>query len=421
MAKVSIKKGRGQRSVTDELNPLAEREFQYRIAERFGRSGEVNDPVFVVADWGNAFWKQQLCGDARTRTVMANRVTVIDESQWQQTCHRAKFSAHRFSDTLLFGVRSRGDKGDRRVMYVAAGNSAHNYGTPMVMTDDIKYDYNLYWSKVVAANLLRLFPEGHNNIVIALAHPMKSIGQRELMMNLTGGTHTVETVSGKTVRFVVREVLPWDEPVGGAIAWAVGATGDDLAYNKHGLRPGDMVMLADTGGGVSSMNRLQVDYDADDRLVFVPVYNPRQSPTIEAGVVHVEQNLRDILLQDRSEFRGMASNLDARMLSEGIRTGKITLSGGTVVDVSAEVRMAESVLLEPLFKTYNGAMAGGRPFRVIVGSGGGQHLYHERFIGELYKHGTVELAAPLVAIHFANLIGGDVMMRQWIDSEIAHV
>lgn len=422
MAGLNISRKKGQRSVTDELNPVDQREFQHRIATRFGKAGAVDDPVFVVADWGNAFWKQQLCGDARTRTVMANRIAVIDESQWEQTCRRAKFNSHRFSDTLLFGVRSRAqNKDDRHMMYVAAGNSAGNYGAPMVMTDDIKYDYNLYWSKVVAANLLRLFPEGHNNIVIALAHPMKSIGQRELMMDLTGGTHTVVTVSGKTVKFVVREVLPWDEPVGGAVAWAIGQTGDDLAYNKYGLRPGDMVMLSDTGGGVSSMNRLQVDYDNDSRLIFVPVYNPRQSPTIEAGVVHVEQNLRDILLQDRSEFRGMASNLDARMLSEGIRTGRITLSGGTAVDVSAEVRMAESVLLEPLFKTYNGSMAGGRPFRVIVGSGGGQHLYHERFINELYQHSTVELAAPLAVIHFANLIGGDVMMRQWIEAEIANV
>lgn len=425
MKGLKIRKSEHQRSVTDELPGLSDRERQARLDERFGAG-----VAFAIADWGNAFWKQSLLDDveAPARTVMANRITIIDDTQWEQIRRRAKFSQQRFANTQLLGVverrskddKAKGDKTERRTVYFAAGDFAHNFGTPLVMTDDIKYDYNLYWGKVVAANLLRLFPDGHDNIVLAVAHPMKSIGQREHMMSLTLGKHTVKTMDNRTLTFVVREVLPWDEPMGGAVAWASGETGSDLVYNKHELRPGDMIMLNDTGGGVSSMNRLQVDFDEQGRLIFIPVYNIRLSPTIEAGVVHVEENLRDILLQEHKDFRGMGQNLTPTMLSEGIRKGHITLSSGKV-DVKAHVRQAESVLLEPLTKAYNGAMAGGRPFRVIVSSGGGQHNYHERFLRELYNHNTVETAVPLNQIHWANLNGAKIIMRQWIEAEIANV
>ncbi|MBZ0279406.1 MAG: hypothetical protein K8L97_01615 [Anaerolineae bacterium] len=426
MAGFSIRKSKGKKSVTDELvdqsaGQLTHEQLEYleRLKARFGEDVELVD-----ADWGNANWKQQKAGRPADRTIMANRITVIDESQWEQTCRRAQYSKQRFSNTLLFGVRERkkapkGEKIERRMMYVAAGDYASNYGTPTVMTDDIKYEYNLYWGKVVAANLLRMFPNGHENIVLALAHPMKSIGQRQLMMELTLGPHVVETMDGKTVRFVVREILPWDEPVGGAVAWACGGTGEDLVYNKYDFKPGDMVMLHDVGGGVSSMSRLQVDYDGNGKLMFVPLYNQRQSPTIEFGVVHVEEGLREILLQERKEFRGMGPNLTPKMLSEGIRTGFITLSNKPV-DVRNEVMMAEAILIEPTFKAYNGSMAGGRPFRLIVCSGGGMHNYFERFKKELYNHETVEEAIAIENIQWANLIGGDEIMRQWVEAEIGN-
>lgn len=424
-----IKKPRGAKSVTEtpESPVIAEavdprqltneqKEWLERFVHRFGE-----DAALGLGDYGNWAYKQQLAGRPEKRTLMLNRIARINESQWEHYRQRALYSSERFSNTVLFGLKERKTPGntERKTSYVAVGDFAENYATPITMTDDIKYDYNAYWGIVIASNLYRMFPNGHSNIVLAVAHPMKSVGQRELMMKLTLGHHTIETIDGKTVKFTVTEVLPWDEPMGGAVAWASGSTGDDLVYNKYDLKPGDMVMCHDIGGGISSMNRLQVDYDPNGRLIFVPVYNQRLSPTIEYGLRDVQLALRDILLQDRKEFLGMGPNLTINMVNEGIATGSISISGKPV-PVHEERDAAESVLLSPTIAAYNGPMGGGRPFKAIITTGGGMHIYHNRFIKELYNHGTVDPCVSLMNIQWANPVGGDVIFEQWVNRELGY-
>ena len=40
------------------------------------------------------------------------------------------------------------------------------------------------------------------------------------MIQSTLGKHYVQRVDGTEVKFVVREVLPWDEPIGGVVRWS---------------------------------------------------------------------------------------------------------------------------------------------------------------------------------------------------------
>lgn len=372
-------------------------------------SGRFSESIrFVTADWGNRFLKQQLTGDRTSFTVMQNSVSVMSAARWKQAVDRFGYSTNRFPNTQVFGFRSREDK--NKVIYVAVGDHARNFGIQKDMTEEIKYDYDLYWGAITCSQLLTLFPDGNEHIVLALAHPTKSFGQRNTMIRSSLGKHHVFTVDDREVRFVVREVLPWDEPVGGIVAWA---NQPATRYNVRDLRQNDRLLVVDIGGGVTSFTQVLVDYSTG-AMRMLPVYEPDDSPSASIGQRHVLDRLRDDLRDNHEGFAGM-KNIYDDMLEEGIRTGYIYLSGEPV-DVSENRERAEMSLMDTIRTIYRQRLEGGRPFKAIITTGGGMHTYHERLLPE-WKHKHVETASDLDFIHRANLNGGDLIFHEWIDRQ----
>lgn len=370
--------------------------------------------AFLTADWGNRNLKQMLTGNRLSATVMENSVAVLKESDWKKYSDRFRYSPSRFDNTQLFGYLSRHeDKEQREWIYVAVGNHAREYGRTKELTEEIKYDYNSYWGAVVCSQLLTAFPDGYDHIVLALAHPTKSIGQRETMVRATGGRHRVKLPNGKEIRFHVREILPWDEPVGGIICWTESLRSQ---YNSFDLESGHRILVVDIGGGVTSFTRVTVQRDQAGRLQFFPVYNLEQSPSISMGIHNVLDRLQNILSTDYPAFTGMKDTLDRPMLESGIRTGSIELSGDPV-DVADACAFAEFDLLDQIRTSYNNKLGGGRPFKLIVTTGGGMSTYHKRLADEVFNHRYVESALSLEQIMWGNLYGGDELFRQWIERE----
>lgn len=370
---------------------------------------------FLTGDWGNRRLKQMLTGVRPSVTEMENSVVVLTEGDWEKKKARFKYAPGHFYRTQAFGYRGRdaNNKKTDRMIYCIVGDSAKHHGKVKTMTEEIKYDYNLYWGAIVCSQLLEMFPDGNDQIVLALAHPTKSIGQRDMMINATLGKHYVEKVDGTKVTFTVREVLPWDEPVGGIIRWTESL---EAQYNKHELKRGQVILVTDIGGGVSSFTRVVVDYDSEKRIQLRPVYDQTQSPSIGMGIRTIMDKLRITLLEDHPAFAGMKDNITDDMLEDGLRTGMINLSGNDV-DVTKQREFAEYEFLDQIELRYKNDLGGGRPFPLIVNTGGGMHTYHLRLINEIYNHPYVELAGDMSIIHLANLQGGDEIFRQWIARE----
>jgi|GEM_PF-2360808 len=381
------------------------------------------DTDFATCDWGNRYYKQMITGNRPSVTITENSVVVLQTSTWDQ--HRAQFknSPGRFKNTEIFGFYHRRQKANSSSMeldpsstitYVAVGESAKNYGRTKNMTDEIKYVYNSYWGAVVCSQLIRLFPNGSNNIVLALAQPTKSYGQREMMVHATLGKHKVVTTDGRTIDFKVVEVLPWDEPVGGVIRWT---ETEEYLYNKYSLSAGDMILVVDIGGGVSSFTRVQVEYDNLNKMMLMPVYDQQQSPSVPMGIRNVMDKFKELLKSSHPRFSTLKEKeITDRMLEQGIREGKIDLKGQPV-EVREQLQFAEAELLDLMENRYRNDLGNGDPFKVIITTGGGMHTYHNRLNTELFDHGAVESSGPLLNIHLANLIGGDEIFRQWLQRE----
>ena len=176
-----------------------------------------------------------------------------------------------------------------------------------------------------------------------------------------------------------------------------------------------MLLVVDIGGGVTSFTRIVVDLDYNGKIVFQPVYDSQLSPSFGIGVRQVMDRLRSELAEGHEAFAAM-KNITDDMLEQGISTGCIRLKGQDV-DVSENVMQAEYQLLDQIELVYNQSMDAGRPFDVIITTGGGMHSYHDRLRDEVWNHPNVESAGHIERIHFANLIGGNEMTRQWIEAE----
>lgn len=370
---------------------------------------------FVTADWGNRRLKQMITGDRMTTTEMENSVVVIPESDWQKKLQRAKYNPAQFYRTQVFGFAGRDASGRRtdEMIYCMVGDSAKHHGKVKAMTEEIKYDYNRYWGAIVCSQLLELFPDGNDQVVLALAHPTKSIGQRDLMIASTLGRHYVQRVDGTRVKFVVREVLPWDEPVGGIIRWTESL---EAQYNSYSLKRGQVILVTDIGGGVTSFTRVVVDYDVNKRLELRPIYDQTQSPSIGMGVRTVMDKLRVTLSEDHEAFAGM-KNITDDMLEQGLREGVIDLSG-VPVDVTKQREFAEYEFLDQIEALYENNLDRGRFAALVCDTGGGMNIYHNRLL-DIYHHPYVQLAGDMSVIHLANLHGGDEIFRQWITRERA--
>lgn len=374
-------------------------------------NGRFSDQIcFLVCDCGNRYLKKMNAGDRQSATVIENSVCFMDAAEWKKQSVRYRTSPARYPKTELFAYRSRVDKS--RMIYAGVGNSARNYGQAKQMTEENKYDYDMYWGAIIISQLLMAFPNGNDHIVIALGHPTKSIGQRDMMINATLGRHHVETVDGRNIRFTVREVLPWEEAIGGVICWSESLSAQ---YNPHELSAGDMILVVDIGGGVTSFTRVEVGFEGQQMALY-PVYDQIQSPSISMGSRNVLDKLHEVLNSEHPAFTGMNKNLTDRMLEQGLRTGFIELSG-IPVDVRQECGFAEYGFLDQIENLYINRLSRGRPFKLITNTGGGMHIYHERLIAEFLNHPRVEPAISLEWIHYANLIGADEIFRQWIVRE----
>lgn len=375
--------------------------------------------AFLVADWGNRLLKQMLLGKFDTVSVMENSVAFLDKSTWDKMQARYKRNPQQFTNTLLFAFKQRhpkladGSKAVEKWSYVAVGDGVRHIARPTMMTEEIKYNYNTYWGAIVCSQLLRMFPKGHDHIVIGLAHPTKSFSVLDDIMMATLKSHHVETIEGERVSFKVREVMPWDEPVGGVVFW--GRT-EEAQSNMLDLKAGNEILVVDVGGGISSMTRVVVQYDNQKLIQFHPVYSQERSPTIPMGVRNVMERFRIILASDHSDFKGMKEISDD-MIDEGLRTGQITLSGDPV-DVSNERMQAEAELLDLMENAYQNKLDKGRPFRVIITTGGGMHSYHDRLKNEMLGHNYVKCSSELLElVHFANMRGGDLIMQDWVTTQ----
>lgn len=369
------------------------------------------DPVANwIADLGNSFMKDSLIAPFGNEDVIPHILQKPSQATYQAEVQRAKTTPRITKDSAVFEKIYKDEKGKETKTAYFVGERAT--GQASRVTGPAKYVKG-YFDVLLTAKLLRRFPNGHNNIRLAIAHPPDAITYVEKIQDVLGGTHKAVNVHGETIKWVIREVIPWDECVGGILRFM---TLKAQEFNPLSLNEGQRLFLVDVGGQVSTMTEILLDKEKDD-FVINPMFIPEG--TFDLGIQNVSNLLvSELRGQYPDEFQDMRS-IPLNMLEEAMLKNQITLAGEPFKCEQA-VLNAVAPILDNLQSIYKNHFRNGRNFHHIIVTGGGGGLLFKWLQGKkegIFRHGSVHLADTIDRIHLANLRGQMEAFKRWIERE----
>lgn len=364
-----------------------------------------DDPAFLVLDQGNTNGKSGFMGQLGYEDVIPYAIQIPNDAAYSAKVTRAKYRSEAQDDSAVFEMRLRSSK--EFVPYVV-GEEALRGGQAKRVTGAGKYTEGV-WDAAFCAKALRHFPGGHNNIVLAVAHPPDAIPYIESMMDLLGGTHKVRNVNGEMVSFTVRHIVPWDEPSGGLIRFI---SRNSESMNSVNLADGDYILVVDIGGKISSMTPVRIGKNKSVKPLF------DQAAVFNLGIQDVlrdlEQELKSLHPQTFRNFKQIPVN----MLEQALHHKKIKVSNKWVA-VEQAVLNSTAPILDQIQGVYIDRMEGGGNFVCIpVTGGGGGNMFP--FLANkrdgILQHDSVHMADDPDKMHVANLRGGMEALRAWVDA-----
>jgi hypothetical protein len=348
------------------------------------------EPLYVIADLGNSLWKY-IFMLPRAHELVIPHAIVRDESglQYRNTLSRHK---HRggVGDTSIFKVDDVG--------YIV-GESAESMGVISRLDGASKYTRD-YIGVSLMAGLLQVLPVGHNNICLFVSYPPGDVEAVGYLAEALGGKWEIQTSGGETVKYVVREVQPYDEPLG--VYTHVIAGPDGIPYKDHALKGGNK-LIVDVGGQISSVMRVTASGKVQ--------YNSARS--IPMGILNVMDNFWQLIRSEYPELMNLKT-YNAAILREALRTGSyeykgkpLQRSGKTPVEELAR-RATLPVInrLSDFYMTY--FESGANDSHILIGGGGGAAMYP--YLQEIFQHNHMMRAEPhLDQMHLACVRGGQKM------------
>lgn len=361
-------------------------------------AAKLRDPeTFWVIDAGNSLLKDMALGGMGKENVITHALQQPSPASYQASVHRAKYSPQTTRNSAIF---------EKAGTPYIVGEYALQSGTVKRVTGAGKYVAG-YWDVIIDAMLLRRWPNGHNNLTVAIAHPPDAIPYIDQMLDLVGGKHVIKNIDGKEITYVIRECIPFDEPSGGLLRF-MSLPGQE--YNPHSITPGQRLLIADIGGKISSLTPVIVG----DGYRLEALYE--SASVFDLGIQNVIETFKaELKSLYPDEFKGLRQIPD-NMLQEGLRTKTITLSNEQH-DVEQAVLNSTARLLDELQLNYHDNMGGGRNFNHIITSGGGGGLMYPYLSGKegIFQHRYVHLADFIENIHLATVRGGAEALKVWIE------
>ena len=350
--------------------------------------------TLVVSDSGNGMLKT-LCHDGRSH-IIPHHVIRLSDKMWAKETARAQYSRTMSGKTQKFSMLNRETKEWENYII---GDEASN-GRQSRRLGSEKYQFG-YFQALIVAQLLMYYPEGHDNVILALAHPPSEDEHVMRIIKIAGGVHRALTVDGRKVQFVVRQVIPFDEPMGG-VAWMnIRTNGKDTLdeFGRIQLTPGMRILTIDVGSWLGSIGPAIVN----EQGLAVPIWN--EYKPIPQGIINTMEALeRELKSEFTEEFRGM-STIPHHLLSEAMQTSNIYLSGNaTPLNVADAVNRA-CTIVDEIESIYNNHFQAGRPYRAVFVTGGAiRDMYKP--LKEVIKHSSFHPVDTLSQIVMANCRGG---------------
>lgn len=369
--------------------------------------------VRIIVDLGNSLLKGFSLPIPGATFVEPHAVSIISKARFEQLKERYAKGYNRMQDQdySTFAYKFKNVKGEWETVYAVVGKPAENMTPDSRRAGGVKYERD-YYPLLLMRVLLHFLPDGHPNIGLTVGYPPGDIRYKDTLIQSVSGTHFVELANGEKVKFTIREVLPYDEPVASVRHWSLST--DGVHYQRPVDIYNDMLGFSlDIGGAISS----GVPFDPINGWID---YNSAVS--LGMGIQSVMQNVSDILLTDHAKHfrnhRDGTLSFDAHMRT-AIAKGKYW-SGGKWLEVQDIVDEATALFRRTLQQELD-KIGGTRSYGlIVVGGGGGGAM-----LSQLLAHNTLDFNPDLIfsadsdieKMHLTNVWGAGKITSAHLYSE----
>ncbi len=328
---------------------------------------------------------------------MPHAVKYLNEREFKARVARERMRPSSMKNTALF---SHGDATNEKVRMIV-GDEAQS-GVIVRKIGAEKYEES-YFKRLVMAALLRLFPDGNDNVILSFGHSSDNIGVVDGVGQFLKGWHTVTRGDGRDVKYRIRVSVSWDEPAGGIWRW-IERQG---SWNAVGLSVGQKIAVIDIGGGVSSIYPVVMETPTEPNIQW------SQGRPFGMGVLDIMRMLEEEL-KALHEDVFLKRSIPESILNECLRRQGWCTVKGEQVDCTQAYLNATAPLLDGIQAVYNGpGFDGGLDVTLNVVTGGGGGLLFKPLM-ETLRHNYIYLADDPETIAFANLRGGVAGTRAWL-------
>lgn len=196
-------------------------------------------------------------------------------------------------------------------------------------------------------------------------------------------------IGGDRYKFSVSEVLTYEEPFGSYARRAFAKKGSNWVATLHGVAAG----VVDIGGGTCGV--LAVDENGNVQY--------GMSDSGSQGMNNVIARMREILKHDFPQRFGQAMDIPTDRIRQAIKTGNY-VGGGKPLEVSTQVELVLAPLLNEVKNLYSAKLNGGESIDVLILTGGGIEVLHEK-VKVALGHGNTMLSDELGILQYANVVG----------------
>lgn len=274
-----------------------------------------DEPVIVVADLGNQNIKVTvlLANGKQVEFIMPHGVVFYD-AYWDEAQRRGQMkSATRYGQsgkTQVFNMRTRnwkkgeakltGGRGGKNAIWqpFQIGEKAAESSENRKLIRSDKYELG-YFDALLNAALLEALPDGHNNILLFVAHPATHYGYSERIRSILAGTYQAEKVDGSVVTHHVEMVATFEEGI--AAAWNWWANRSRQKRNEQGqfmprelpeFEGVDQMIVVELGGSIGHIGYVHINTDSRGRISFEPVEGWME---INGGIIDMAEQMRQNL------------------------------------------------------------------------------------------------------------------------------
>lgn len=247
-----------------------------------------------------------------------------------------------------------------------------------------------YYGVAMAYALSEAFRKDDGDVSLFASHAPIDIQYARNIVAASGGIWQVECRHG-ALTFNVRDVMTFDEPLGGYSHFTLTERGDERARNPLADKT---TLVIDVGG--HTVDVVAIDPGGEIDLM--------SAGSTRTGIINLTEAFESELRANNTTLFQDTGNLDIRRVENAILSGAYTF-GKVKINCQREAESAINSLVYDVGQVINSA-GGAANFDVMLATGGGAALIYDALVEAYPRIDFIMAEKDRSLMKFANVFGG---------------